>query len=187
MDGAATKEKLERAALRLFLRKGVDGTSMREVVQEAGFSLGAFYNHFASKEELAATLFLDAWYTMGTELRRRTREAGSFQAQLQAVASYMFEFFDEDPDLVGYAFLSRQRFILQVNVRLPNPHLVIKVFVIAAMARGEARKMDSEIATQCIMGTVIQTVDARMLGLITGPLKARAKEVGETLYRALRA
>jgi AcrR family transcriptional regulator len=187
MDGSATtKEKLERAALHLFLRKGVDGTSMRDVVQKAGFSLGAFYNHFESKEEMAWTLFSDAWYAMGAELRRRTRAETDLYRQLVAVADYMFEFYDQDPDMVGYAFLSRHRHIMQVNVRLPNPHLVIRLCVNTAMGRGEARKMDPEIATQLVMGAVIQTIDAKLLGLVKGPLKGRAKEVADALYRMLK-
>jgi len=185
--GAATKDKLERTALHLFLKKGVDGTSMRDVVQSAGFSLGAFYNHFHSKEELAWTMFSECWYAMGSELRRCTRAQKDFYEQLLAVASYMFEFHDQDPDLVGYAFMSRHRYIAKVNVRLPNPHLVIRVFITAAMARGEAQKMDAEIATQFVMGAVIQIVDAKLLGLIKGPLKARAGEVADVLYRALKA
>jgi AcrR family transcriptional regulator len=166
---AATKEKLERAALHLFLRNGVDGTSMRDLVNQAGFSTGAFYNHFENKEELAWTLFSEAWYAMGMELRRRTRRDRNFHRQLRAVAGYMFQLYDEDPDLVGYAFLSRHRYVARVNVRMPNPHLAIRVFIATAIARGEARKMDAEIATQFVMGVVIQTIDAKLLGLIKGP------------------
>jgi AcrR family transcriptional regulator len=188
MDGAAaTKEKLERAALHLFLRQGVDGTSMREIVNHAGYSLGAFYNHFASKEELAERLFLDTWYTMGAEIRRRTRGETDLFQQLFAVTDYMFDFYESDPNLVGYAFLSRHRFILKVNVRQPNPHLVIRLIITAVMTRGEARKMDIEIATQIVMGAIIQAVDARLLGLIKGSLASRSREVADSLHRMLKA
>lgn len=186
-NAAATKEKLERAALYLFLKKGVDGTSMRDVVRKAGYSLGAFYNHFESKEELAWELFSGAWYRMGLDLRARTRAEPGLEGQLHAVASYIFAYYDEDPELVGYAFLTRHRYIARVNVRQPNPHLVVRLFIAKAMARHEARKMETEIATQIVMGAVIQTVDAKMLGLIEGPLNGRAKDVAEALYRALRA
>ena len=181
-----TKERLERAALHLFLKNGVDGTSMRDLVDAAGFSTGAFYNHFKNKEELAWTLFSDAWYAMGMEIRRRTRNEQDFHQQLRAITDYMFGLYDEDPDLVGYAFLTRHRYISRVNVRMPNPHLAVRVCVANAMTRGEAQKIDTEIATQFVMGVVIQTIDAKLLGLIKGPLKAKAKEVADTLHRALK-
>ena len=185
--GDVTKDKIEKAALHLFLRKGVDGTSMRDVVHKAGYSLGAFYNHYASKEDLAWTLFSGAWYTMGVELRRRIRAEDGLRNQLLAIASYMFGFFDENPDLVGYAFLARHRYIWKVNVRLPNPHIVVRLFITIAMSHGEARKMDAEIATQIVMGVVIQAIDAKILNLIKGPLKARADPVADALYRMLKA
>ena len=185
-SSAETKESLERAALHLFLRNGVDGTSMRDLVKQAGFSLGAFYNHFENKEELVWTLFSETWYAMGVEMRRRTRAETDFHSQLRAVTDYMFELYDHDPDLIGYAFLTRHRYIMRVNVRLPNPHLVVRVFIATAISRGAAQKMDAEVATQFVMGTVIQMIDARLLGLLKGSLKSRSKEVADTLYRALK-
>jgi hypothetical protein len=56
-----------------------------------------------------------------------------------------------------------------------------------AISRGIARKMDVEVATQFVMGAVIQMIDARLLGLVKGSLKSRSKEVADTLYRALKA
>ena len=56
-----TKEKTERnrqaildAASRLFRARGYDAVGLSEVMGEAGFTCGGFYNHFASKEALAA-------------------------------------------------------------------------------------------------------------------------------------
>lgn len=186
-DGSDTKEKIVRAALHLFVRKGVDGASMRDVVHEAGISLGAFYNHYRSKEELAWTLFSEGWSGIATEMRRRARAEEGLRNQLRAIVGYVFAFFDEDPDQVGYVFFSRHLHLRQVNVRLPNPHLVIRLFITNAIARGEARKMDAEVATQIVMGVVIQMIDAKMLNLVKGPLATHAQEVADALYRALKA
>jgi len=99
----------------------------------------------------------------------------------------VFGLFDADPDQTGYVFFSRHLHLRQVNVRLPNPHLVIRLFLTNAIARGEAQKMDPEIATQAVMGLVIQIIDARMLNLIKGPLAARADEAADMLHRMLKA
>lgn len=47
-----TKERLFAAALDLFAAKGVDAVSVRDIVKRVGISTAAFYNHFASKDEL---------------------------------------------------------------------------------------------------------------------------------------
>src|SRR5262245_56570181 len=100
-SGIKTKENIDRAALRLFLRKGIDGTSMRDVVEAAGISLGAFYNHYESKEQLAWSLFSEEWAEIAREMRQRARAQKTLRGQIGAIIAYVFEFFDMDPDRVG--------------------------------------------------------------------------------------
>jgi AcrR family transcriptional regulator len=47
-----TRAKLLTQALRLFRRRGVDGTTMRDIAKATGLSLGAAYYYFPSKEAL---------------------------------------------------------------------------------------------------------------------------------------
>ncbi len=49
---ATSREQLLTAAARVFARAGYHGASMSEIAAEAGFSKGALYWSFASKEEL---------------------------------------------------------------------------------------------------------------------------------------
>ena len=50
---ADTKRRLADAALDQFHLKGYVGTSVQDLVSAAGAPKGTFYNHFASKEDLA--------------------------------------------------------------------------------------------------------------------------------------
>ena len=58
----ATKHKLEHAAHALFMRRGFNAVGLRDLAAAAGVSLGAVYNHYASKDELFAAI-LDRLYT----------------------------------------------------------------------------------------------------------------------------
>jgi AcrR family transcriptional regulator len=49
---AETRKSLLRSAAKAFCRKGLEGASVEEVAQEAGYTKGAFYANFKSKEEL---------------------------------------------------------------------------------------------------------------------------------------
>jgi AcrR family transcriptional regulator len=51
-DLGSSREQLLAAALRVFARRGYHGASMNEIAAEAGFSKGALYWNFASKEDL---------------------------------------------------------------------------------------------------------------------------------------
>jgi AcrR family transcriptional regulator len=47
-----TRDALLKAASKLFCRRGLEGASIDEVAEAAGYTKGAFYANFASKEEL---------------------------------------------------------------------------------------------------------------------------------------
>jgi AcrR family transcriptional regulator len=53
---AQTRERLLDAAERVFLRRGLQGSSVEEIAAEAGFTRGAFYSNFKSKDELFVEL-----------------------------------------------------------------------------------------------------------------------------------
>jgi AcrR family transcriptional regulator len=46
------RQAIAAAAMRCFARHGVAGTSMADIISEAGSSAGSVYSHFASKTEL---------------------------------------------------------------------------------------------------------------------------------------
>ena len=54
---ARTRAALLDAAARVFVRDGFQGSSVEAIAAEAGYTRGAFYSNFDSKEELFAELF----------------------------------------------------------------------------------------------------------------------------------
>jgi AcrR family transcriptional regulator len=64
---AETRSSLLRSAAKLFCRHGLEGASVEEVAHDAGYTKGAFYSNFKSKEELFLVM-LDEKF--GSELDR---------------------------------------------------------------------------------------------------------------------
>ena len=57
MRGERTRQAILDAAERLFLAQGYNGSSMRQIAQEAGnIAVGGIYNHFSNKEDLFRAL-----------------------------------------------------------------------------------------------------------------------------------
>lgn len=52
-----TRAKLVRASLEVFVEKGVDGATVDDLARAAGFTRGAFYSNFSTKEEVFTALF----------------------------------------------------------------------------------------------------------------------------------
>ncbi len=65
-----TKERLLDAAAELFAERGVNGTSVEQIAERAGYTRGAFYGNFEDKHELVVAL-LD---------QRRSQEAAEVAA-----------------------------------------------------------------------------------------------------------
>ncbi|MFI2230435.1 TetR/AcrR family transcriptional regulator [Nocardia testacea] len=56
-DKARNRQNIVEAAGRMFRSQGVDAVGIAELMKEAGLTHGGFYNHFASKGDLAAEAF----------------------------------------------------------------------------------------------------------------------------------
>jgi TetR/AcrR family transcriptional regulator, transcriptional repressor for nem operon len=55
----ATRQGILEAAGRRFKQDGIDGAAVAAVMSDAGLTNGAFYAHFASKEDLVANVLAD--------------------------------------------------------------------------------------------------------------------------------
>jgi len=52
-QAALNRQAILNSAVRLFRERGVDAVGLVELMKEAGFTQGGFYNHFSSKQALA--------------------------------------------------------------------------------------------------------------------------------------
>jgi AcrR family transcriptional regulator len=57
--GERTRQAVIDAAYTLFLENGFSATSMRQIAERAGLSLGGIYNHFSSKDDIFQALIID--------------------------------------------------------------------------------------------------------------------------------
>ncbi|NIR99134.1 MAG: TetR family transcriptional regulator [Gammaproteobacteria bacterium] len=185
-DGLETREKIERAALGLFVRQGINGTSIRDVARLAGVSQGAMYNHYKSKEDLALELFSRGWSEMGAELRRRGHSGTTLEEKFEAMVGYVFDRFDKDWTQVSYVFFSRHDNLRRVSVNLPNPYLAFRRVIVDAIQNGEIPRQEAEVATSMVTGAIIQVIDTKILGRIDGNLHGRAGYVAKACVGLLR-
>jgi AcrR family transcriptional regulator len=69
---AQTRAALLDAAARVFAERGFGGASVEAIAAEAGYTRGAFYSNFASKEELFVALLQERGFEL---MRRLARES----------------------------------------------------------------------------------------------------------------
>jgi TetR/AcrR family transcriptional repressor of nem operon len=74
------RERILAAAERLFRQKGVDAVGLADLMKEAGFTQGGFYNHFASKEALVSEV-------VGKAVDESQQQLGAAIAQSRRIGS----------------------------------------------------------------------------------------------------
>ena len=78
-ETAARHERIVKEASRLFRERGFENVSVAEVMKAAGLTHGAFYAHFASKEELqAAAVAYGQKVSLERVQRNRAMRKGSY-------------------------------------------------------------------------------------------------------------
>ncbi|WP_457606724.1 TetR/AcrR family transcriptional regulator [Nitratifractor sp.] len=70
----STRERILKAALKLFSEKGYKGTTMRDIAAEVGIRQGGIYNHFKNKEAILETLISDMMDSALLRLFKRQEE-----------------------------------------------------------------------------------------------------------------
>ena len=95
---AATRAALLRSASRSICEHGMDGASIDRIAEEAGYTKGAFYANFASKEELFLVM-LDEKFAAELE-RLETAMAGFGEPADEArqAAEEFLVYVDSDPE-----------------------------------------------------------------------------------------
>ncbi|KAB0641103.1 TetR/AcrR family transcriptional regulator [Burkholderia latens] len=81
-QAAENRNAIIAAAERLFRVRGVDAVGLTELMKEAGFTQGGFYNHFKSKDALVAAVMEKA-----IQDRADSPNAGSVAKQVTAYLS----------------------------------------------------------------------------------------------------
>ncbi|ACA17407.1 transcriptional regulator, TetR family [Methylobacterium sp. 4-46] len=89
---AASRVRIVEAASRLLRERGIEATSIADVMEAAGMTHGGFYKHFRSKDDLVAAALGAAFAGHADRFdRRRAREGAA-----AALAAYLAEYLSAD-------------------------------------------------------------------------------------------
>lgn len=90
------KTLIRDAAKQIFAERGIDAASMREIAQAAGYTTGAIYTYFDTKEALYAEVLRDSLNALYANIVATTAEIASEPKSLMALRR-LFAFYDERP------------------------------------------------------------------------------------------
>jgi AcrR family transcriptional regulator len=181
------KPLIDRAALRLFVEKGVDGTSIRDVAAAAGVSEGALYRHYESKDALVWSLFADSYVAFAHRLDNLQTGVADARGKLRAMIHGVCAFHDAEPLLFRFLLFVQHGQLDKVTAEMPSPIDVIRKVVCNATASGEIPRIEPELATAMVVGLVLQPATFTAYGRLLGPLSRHADRLAAAAWNALTA
>jgi AcrR family transcriptional regulator len=97
---ADKRRQILDAAVRVFARQGFHACRVSDVADEAGVAYGLVYHYFNSKDEVLNELFVERWSLLLAAIEETDRAGVDPREKLGAVATFIFESYRHDPELM---------------------------------------------------------------------------------------
>jgi AcrR family transcriptional regulator len=179
---AATKEKLMRASLRLFVQKGIAATTTRDIAAAAGIAEGTIYRHFESKEAMADEIFLSHYLPFAGALKKVAGGSNDPLEQLRAMVRHFHRSFDADPEVFAFLLLGHHSTIGRIPDGTSTPISVLAETVERLAPKGR----DAQLLTHLVLGMILQPATALLAGALVPPLSRHTDAVVEAIHGVLK-
>jgi TetR/AcrR family fatty acid metabolism transcriptional regulator len=159
------------AAVRVFARQGFHACRVSDIADEAGVAYGLVYHYFASKDEILDTLFLERWQVMLELIRGVDGESIPVREKLLAIASFIVDSYQHDPDLMKVIIVE----VTRAANSFGNTHIamireaydLIGGMIVKAQEQGVFKEeIDARFAAMAFYGAIEQLLTGWIFGLL---------------------
>ena len=183
-NGANTRASIEKAALRLFAEKGVEGATIRDLALAVGVADAALYRYFASKEEIATELFATHYGALARDIDQIAARGLPFAHKVAALIDLLCGLFDDAPDVFSFILLNQHAYLRYVRDDA-NAVASLRAIMKQAHQQGDIGIEDSDLAAAMALGAVVQPCVFKLYGRLPGSMRDRAQELTGAALRVL--
>ena len=162
------KEKIKKAAIKLFVEKGFHYTKTSEIAKNAGVGEGTIYIYYKNKLNLARHIFDDGISELLTELKNIKSSNKSTIDKLDSMVDKFFSLFDQDESLYTYLIMEEHSFLK----KLPEDYETPISFLIELLQEGNKKDINLEnakITAAFIYGLVTRVTAFIVFGKLERP------------------
>jgi len=163
------RDHILQVAEQLFADKGFDGTSVRDIAEQAGVNLAMISYYFGSKEKLLKQLIEDRFSTTTRFLEEKSNsDAEEPWEKVEWLVDY---YVDKIVNTYRFYCILTQEYntgrsddIKDLIVKVKSENMErIKKIILEGQRKNVFRKVDVELTMASMMGTIIQLINSRAL------------------------
>jgi len=151
-----TRSKILQSAQKLFARQGFDGTTTKDLANDAGVAEGTLFRYFTNKKAILVEVATQGWIKILTDLLTELSEMASYKAIAQMMRKRMIHM-EENVDLMKVCFMEAQ-FHPELRERIQNEVInkmteIAEVYFAEAIAKGAYRPtLDPKVVARIFVG-----------------------------------
>jgi TetR/AcrR family transcriptional regulator len=157
IEKTSMRQKILNEAAGLFVERGMQAVSMREIAEAAGLSKPGLYYYFEDKDALTLAILVDSLDHIETVIDMTVIHQEGIRGQLLCLVDGLFSLTPEERavmqfatrELKGLAAPVRQEFARQYHLKFIDK---IAAVLQGGMASGELRTIEPQTATWALLG-----------------------------------
>lgn len=182
-----TRQRIEDAATRLFVSRGIAETSVRDITREVGLSEGALYRHFESKDDLVWQTFERNYLAFARDLESLAARETGVRNQVAAMIRGFCDAHDQNPALFNFLLFVQHGQLAKLAADAPTPVTVMRGVLERAILRGELPKQNPDLATALVLGAVLQPATFAAYGRLPMTLQPLSDRLVAAAWAAVNA
>jgi AcrR family transcriptional regulator len=153
-------EAITRAALELFVERGVKGATTREIARRAQSTEGSLYRYYAGKQDLARRVLLECLSSLGESVAKALEGVAGPRQRLRTYVRAYLEYVRDHP--LEHAFIQQSRSprLLAAEEQSSRPRTLLVDILTDGMAHGVFYPSDPRVLASFILGGVSRAFPA---------------------------
>ena len=180
-----TRQRIEAAAIHLFVQKGVAETTIRDIARAVDISEGALYRHFISKEELVWHLFERHYVEFAGSLWSLAEGESTARGKLAAMIRGFCRAHDDNPELFRFLLFVQHGQLTKLGPETPTPVSAVRAVMNSGIASGEIPNQPADLATALVFGVVLQPVQFAAYGRLPSDMGSMSERLIAAAWAAV--
>jgi AcrR family transcriptional regulator len=180
-----TRQRIEAAAIHLFVEKGITETTIRDIARAVDISEGALYRHFVSKEDLVWHLFERHYVEFAGSLWSLAEGEATARGKLAVMIRGFCHAHDENPELFRFLLFVQHGQLAKLGPDTPTPVSAVRTVMNGAIASGEIPNQSADLATALVFGVVLQPVQFAAYGRLPSNMGSMSERLIAAAWAAV--